>query len=256
MAHATAANNWFVSPKPNPAARLRLFCFPYAGGGAMVFWKWANHLPADVEVCLAHLPGRGTRLLDAPYTRLQPLVETIAREILPYTDKPFIFFGHSMGAIISFELARLLYTERGLWPVHLFVSGCRAPQIRTTDRRTYDWPEAGFVEDLRRLNGTPQEVLESPELMQLLMPSLRADFEVVQTYSYTAGQTLKCPVTVFGGLQDQEVSCEHLEGWREQTIGAVTFRLFPGDHFFIHSSQPLILQALAQDLERLLKILI
>ena len=255
MARANAANNWFVSPKPNPAARLRLFCFPYAGGGATMFWKWADHLPADVEVCLAQLPGRGPRLLDAPCTRLQPLVETIARAILPYTDKPFTLLGHSMGAIISFELARLLRTERRLEPVQLVVSGCRAPHIRTTDRRTYDWPEAEFIEDLRRLNGTPQEVLESPELMQLFMPVLRADFEVVQTYSYTAGQILQCPITVFGGLQDHEVRREQLEGWREQTTDAVTFHLFPGGHFFIHASQPLILQVLAQDLERRLKTL-
>lgn len=249
---ATAVNNWFVSPKPNPAARLRLFCFPYAGGGAAAFWKWVNYLHVDVEVCLAQLPGRGTRLLDAPYTRLPPLAETIAREMLPFTDKPFALFGHSMGAIISFELARLLSAEQKPEPVHLFVSGCRAPQIRATDRRTYDWPEAEFVEDLRRLNGTPQEVLESPELMKLLTPLLRADFEVVQTYAYVAGPPLKCPITVFGGLQDDEVSSEHLEGWREQTTAAFTLRLFPGDHFFIHSSQPLILRALAQDLERLL----
>lgn len=255
MSRATAANKWFASPKPNPAARLRLFCFPYAGGGTTVFWKWADHLPADVEVCLAQLPGRGTRLLHAPYTQMPPLVETLAREILPYTDKPFALLGHSMGALVSFELARLLNAERGLGPVHLFASGCSAPHIQTTDHITYDLPEDEFIDDLRRLNGTPKEVLESPELMQLLMPSLRADFEVVQTYSYTPGQPLTCPITVFGGLQDSEVRSEKLDGWREETTGVVNFRMFPGEHFFIHSAQALILRALAQDLERVLKTL-
>lgn len=256
MENATAANNWFFSPKPNPTARLRLFCFPYAGGGAQTFWNWADHLPKEVEVYLAQLPGRGSRLMDAPYTQMLPLVETLAREIRPYTDKPFALFGHSMGAIISFELARLLYEERRLEPAHLFASGCRAPQMRTTDHHTYDWPEAEFIEDLRRLNGTPQEVLEHPELMKLILPLLRADFEMIQTYSYAAGQPLKCPITAFGGLQDHEVRREHLEGWREQTTAAFTFRLFPGDHFFIHSSQALILRVLAQDLYHLLQTLI
>jgi medium-chain acyl-[acyl-carrier-protein] hydrolase len=256
MARATATNNWFFSPKPNPTARLRLFCFPYAGGGAQVFWNWADHIPKEVEICLAQLPGRGARMMDAPYTQMSPLVESIARAILPYTDKPFALFGHSMGAIISFELARLLYRERALEPVRLFVSGCRAPQMRTTDHLTYDWPEAEFVEDLRRLNGTPQELLEHPELMQLILPLLRADFEMIQTYQYAAGQPLKCPITAFGGLQDYEVRREHLEGWREQTTDAFTFRLFPGDHFFIHSSQSLILRVLAQDLYHLLQTLI
>lgn len=221
-----------------------------------MFWNWADHLPKEVEVHLAQLPGRGPRMMEAPYTQMLPLVQTIARAILPFTDKPFALFGHSMGAIISFELARLLYGERRLEPVHLFASGCRAPQMRTTDYLTYDWPEAEFIEDLRRLNGTPQEVLEHPELMELILPLLRADFEMIQTYAYAAGQPLNCPITAFGGLQDHEVRREHLEGWREQTTAAFTFRLFPGDHFFIHSSQSLILRALAQDLYHLLQTLI
>lgn len=248
-------NNWFLSPKPNPAARLRLFCFPYAGGGAQPFRGWANHLPADVELCLAQPPGRDARLREAPYTKLLPLVEAAARALAPLTDKPFAFFGHSMGALIAFELARLLERECRLCPVHLFASGCRAPQMPLTDRQTYDWPEAEFVEDLRRLNGTPQQVLESAELMRLFMPLLRADFEAVQTYRYAAGPPLKCPITLFAGGQDTEVRREHLDGWREQTTDAVTFRLFPGDHFFIHSSEPLVLRALRQELEEQLKTL-
>ena len=248
-------NNWFLSPKPNPTARLRLFCFPYAGGGAQAFGRWVKHLPSDVEVCLAQPPGRGARMREAPYTKLLPLVEAAARALAPLTDKPFALFGHSMGALVAFELARLLERERSRGPVQLFASGCRAPQTPSTDRQTFDWPEAEFVEDLRRLNGTPQEVLESAELMHLLMPLLRADFEVVQTYRYAAGPPLKCPITLFAGEQDTEVRREHLDGWREQTTDAVTFRLFPGDHFFIHSSEPLVLRALRQGLEQLLKTL-
>jgi medium-chain acyl-[acyl-carrier-protein] hydrolase len=184
---------------------------------------------------------------------MTPLVETLSDEIRPYTDKPFVFFGHSMGAIIGFELARRLRAVCGLAPLHLFASGARAPQMRATDHRTFDWPEAEFVEDLRRLNGTPQEVLEHPELMQLILPLLRADFEVIQTYAYADGQPLTCPITVFGGLQGHEVRGEHVEGWRQQTSAAFNSRMFPGDHFFIHESQSLILRVLAQDLYHILK---
>lgn len=253
MTRTSAGNNWFISPKPNPTARLNLFCFPYAGSGTQVYWKWADYLPQGVELHLAQLPGRGTRLLETPYTRMLPLVQTIADAMDSYTDKPFALFGHSMGAIISFELARL--RRERLDPVQLFVSGCRAPQMRPTDYRTFDWPEAEFIADLRRLNGTPPEVLEHPELMQLMLPLLRADFEVIQTYSYAEGEPLKCPITAFGGLEDHEVLANHLEGWREQTTAAFTCRRFPGDHFFINASQSLILRALAQDLYQLLQTL-
>jgi medium-chain acyl-[acyl-carrier-protein] hydrolase len=128
--------------------------------------------------------------------------------------------------------------------------------MRPTDHQTYDWPEAEFIEDLRRLNGTPQKVLEHPDLMQLMLPLLRTDFEMIQTYEYADSQPLKCPITAFGGLQDHEAHREHLEGWREQTSSAFTLCLFPGDHFFIHPSQSLVLRALTQDLDRLLKTLV
>ena len=243
------ANSWFVTPKPNPRARLRLFCFPYAGSGAMIYHNWAEQLPSDVEVYLVRLPGREGRLREAPLTRLTPVVQRVSAEIRPLLNKPFAFFGHSMGAIIGFELARVLRRESGVEPEHLFLSGRRAPQLPGDEAISYDLPDAEFIDALRHLNGTPGEVLEHPELMNLMMPLLRADFEVCQTYLFEPDVPLTCDMTVLGGLQDTDVPRESLAAWTEQTSGACNVRLLPGDHFFLHSSQALLLRVLNRELQ-------
>jgi medium-chain acyl-[acyl-carrier-protein] hydrolase len=153
-----------------------------------------------------------------------------------------------MGGLVSFELARLLRKKYGLNPAHLFVSGYRAPQVPDPDPPIHALPEPEFLEELRRLNGTPEAVLENAELMQLLLPALRADFAVIETYAYIPESPLDCPITAFGGLQDREVSCDDLEAWREQTNAAFSLQTLPGDHFFLHSAQPLLLQSLSQKL--------
>jgi len=248
MTTTSAFDTWVSWHKPNPQASLRLFCFPYAGGAALTFRTWSNSLPMAFEVCPVELPGRGKRITSAPFTRLQPLVQAIAQALLPHLDKPFAFFGHSMGGLVSFEVARLLRKKYGLNPVHLFVSGYRAPQVPDPDPPIHALPEPEFLEELRRLNGTPEAVLENAELMQLLLPALRADFAVIETYAYIPESPLDCPITAFGGLQDREVSCDHLEAWREQTHAAFSLQMLPGDHFFLHSAQPLLLQSLSQEL--------
>lgn len=241
---------WLAHYRPNPRAALRLFCFPYAGGSALLYRNWAGVLPESVEVCPVQLPGRGNRLGEAPFNDMRPLVASLARALTPYFDKPFAFFGHSMGAMISFELARLLRREAGREPFHLFVSGRAAPQVYEPDLRTYELPEAEFIEELRRLNGTPAEVLDNPELMQVMLPLLRADFKVIHAYEYEPGPPLGCHISAYGGLQDAEVSREKLEAWREQTTAGFVLRMLPGDHFFLHASQQYLLRTVAQELMR------
>jgi medium-chain acyl-[acyl-carrier-protein] hydrolase len=243
-----AASQWFTRPKSNQQARLRLFCFPYAGGNAHAFSKWPQQLPPGVEVLAAQLPGRASRIREPPHTGLHALVEELGRAVRPYLDVPFAFFGHSMGAMIGFELARLLRREGVGAPTHLFVSGRRAPQIPNTDALTYNLPDAELIEQLRRLNGTPPAVLEHPELMQLMLPLLRADFEVVETYRYVDEPPLDCPISAFGGLQDPEVTREQLEAWRAQTTSGFVRRMFDGDHFFLHRAEPLLLRTIAREL--------
>ncbi len=250
MAKPASAVNWFISQKPNPKARLRLFCFPYAGGGTAVFRGWADRLPPEIEIRVAQLPGRETRLSEAPFTSIHRLAAALAEAFT--SDKPFAMFGHSMGAVVSFELARLLRDDHGLEPQQMIVSGCRAPQLNLTSKTTYDLPETEFIEELIALNSTLRDVMEHPELMQLILPSLRADFEAVQTYSYSPAPPLSCPLTAFGGLADPEVTREDLEGWGEQTRGDFKVRLLPGDHFFLHSSPAEFFQALSRELQELL----
>ncbi len=249
MSGATGSAHGLAYYKPRPEATLRLFCFPYAGGSALVYRQWADRLPRQVEVCPVQLPGRGHRLDEAPVRRMSPLAALVAREIRPLLDKRFAFYGHSMGATLAFEVARLLRREGAPQPSHLFASARRAPQVpRDADAPTYDLPDSELIEELRRLNGTPPEVFAEPDLLKMMLPLIRADFEVTQTYAYEDEPPLDCAITVYGGLEDQGVRRENLEAWRAQTTAPRAVRLFPGDHFFINTNRDLLLQTLARDL--------
>jgi medium-chain acyl-[acyl-carrier-protein] hydrolase len=248
MTTTPSFNSWIICPQPNPQANLRLFCLPYAGGSAAVFRTWPNSLPSNVEVCAVEYPGRGRQIKSAPLARLESLVEAIASVLLPYLDKPFAFFGYSMGGLVSFELTHLL-RRYSLAPFHLFISARRAPQLPLIKPLLHILSDPDLLNELRNLNGTPKAVLENPELMEMFLPVLRADFAVLETYIYTQKQPLECPITVFGGLQDQEVSHEALQAWREQTIGAFSLHEFNGDHFFIHSHQELLFKLMSQQLQ-------
>jgi medium-chain acyl-[acyl-carrier-protein] hydrolase len=253
MTSNPAKSQWFAYVKPNPQARLRLFCFPYAGGSALIFRKWVDALPSFVEVYPVQLPGRGNRLYEEPFNNLDALLEAAAQAMTPLFDKPFALFGHSMGATISFELARLLRREGGTMPLHLFISGRRAPQVPDREPPLYNLPETELFEELHRLGGTPREVLEHPELMQVMLPLLRADLTIAETYTCSTEPPLDCPVSVFGGLQDKDVTREDLEAWAEHTNARFTLRMLAGDHFFLNTSQPLLFRTLSQELYWLLR---
>jgi medium-chain acyl-[acyl-carrier-protein] hydrolase len=241
-------NPWIVCSHPRPQAKLRLFCFHYAGGGTLSFRGWSNHLPPTIEVCCIQLPGREQRLADPPFTRLEPLLQALVPAILPTLNQPFAFFGHSMGALIAFELARSLHHTHNNVPQHLFASGYRAPQLPNPDPPIHTLPDAAFINELRRLNGTPEAVLANRELMELLLPTLRADFALIETYTHRDEPALTCPITVFGGLSDPEVSQEELVAWQQHTQVAFSLQMFPGDHFFLHSAQSQMLRSMESSL--------
>lgn len=247
------SNPWLAFVRPNQQAKLRLFCFPYSGGGATAFRTWPDSLPTAVEVCPVQLPGRETRLREQPFTRISPLVQAAAQALLPHLDKPFALFGHSVGALIGFELARHLRRRYGLETVHLFVSGRHAPQIPDPDPPIYALPEPEFIEEVRLYNGTPEEVLENAELLELFIPILRADFAVNETYAYADEPPLDCPISAFGGLEDHKFSHDDLEAWREQTAASFSLQMFPGGHFFLHSARPLLLRAISQGLHQFVR---
>jgi acyl transferase domain-containing protein/surfactin synthase thioesterase subunit len=254
--HATSAtqvklsahSNWFVFPKPQIQASLRLFCFPYAGAGASIFRGWAETLPPEIEVCAIQLPGREDRLGETPLTRLAPLVKTLVPLVQPSLDIPFAFFGHSMGGLVSFELVRELRRQGCPLPNHLFMSAIRAPQLPDLNLPIHRLPEPNFLEALRKLQGTPEAILQNTELMKLLSPSIRADLAIFENYIYAAEPKLPCPITVFGGAQDPLVRPEDLAGWKDQTLGDFALQMFPTDHFFLHRDRDALLAAIAATL--------
>jgi medium-chain acyl-[acyl-carrier-protein] hydrolase len=244
-----SARHWFSCAKLNRAARLRMFCFPYGGGGSAIYNTWPRSLPAFMEVYSAHLPGHGQRFSEPLITHMATLVEMLTRAIQPYLDKPFVFFGHSMGALISFELARHLRRNQIAEPVYLFVSGLPAPQIPKTTRLVHELTDSELTKELNNL-GTSKDLLESVELMEMVLPIIRADYKLIETYSYKEEPPLTYPIMAFGGTCDNSVSREHLEEWKEQTKAAFGLRMIPGDHFFIHTEESRLLKFLSNELNR------
>ena len=243
----SASTSWLAYYKPNPNARLRLFCFSYAGGSAAVYRGW--NLPEALEVCPVQLPGRETRLMEKPLTRMDELSALLVEALAPYLDMPFAFFGHSLGAVVSYEVAQQLRAARDVQPGHLLVSARRAPQIPFRQEISYHLPDEAFKDRLRRLKGTPEEVLDNAELMELMLPALRADFELDEAYRQRADYLpLDCPVTAFGGVEDEEAPREDLEAWREVTLSRFRLKMFPGGHFFMHSERESLLAAIAEAL--------
>lgn len=247
----TGNQQWFRYWQRKPHASLRLFCFPYAGGGASIFHTWSASLPAKIEVCPVQLPGRENRILEQPFSHIQALTHALAQALHPYLDMPYAFFGHSMGALLSFELTHYLQNMGGgnAGPEHLFVSAFRAPHLPDPSLPIHHLPEPAFVEELRRLQGTPEEILQNAEFLHLLLPLLRADFTVCETYVCERDTRLKCPITAFGGLQDEEVSCEMLSAWSQHTSQSFKLHYVAGSHFFLQTAQAELLQVIVQDLQ-------
>ena len=239
------ASAWF----PDAAAprAMRLFCFPYAGGGTGAFAAWRQRLPA---VCPVRLPGRESRAAEAPFDRMAPLIDALAAAIAPYLDRPFAFFGHSMGAAVAFELARQLRRLGLPQPCLLVASAARAPQFRLDYTPPPAPSEQQFLAELRRLEGLPTEALEDPALLAAILPALTADAALYRNYTYAADAPLACPIRAYGGSGDSNVRSEHLEAWAAQTTAPFAVRLFPGGHFFLQAGKEAVLHALAEDLEQ------
>lgn len=234
------SNLWFVCPQPNPQAETRLFFFPYAGAGPSVFHQWCKKLPDTIEAHIVHYPGRGSRYNEPPIKKLPVLVENIYQAIQPLLDKPFAFFGHSMGGMIAFELARVLSQNNSPQPLVLFISACGAPHIPNPNQPIHSLSDIEFLQSLKDLNGTPSEILEKPELMQLLLPTLRADFELIETYQFASASPIDCPIFAFGALDDPRVSRERIEAWYIHTSSNFEAKFFEGDHFFINTARETI----------------
>jgi surfactin synthase thioesterase subunit len=243
---APSAGQWF--PSVDTTAATRLFCFPFAGAGVSAYRDWQAGLPPAIAVCPARLPGRESRLPEIPFRHMAPLIRALADAILPHLDRPFAFYGHSMGAAIAFELTRLLRKESKPLPRALVASGARAPRYRLGHLPPPNPSEQELLSDLDKLEGVPPAVRENQELLRLVLPALLADTALYRGYAYTEEPPLECPIFAYGGTADHNVQHEHVERWRLETTGDFRARFFEGGHFFIDTARAEVLAALADDL--------
>lgn len=243
------SGSWFYVPRPVAEPRLRLLCFPYAGAGAAVYRSWPGDLPESIELWAVELPGHDSRTQERPFKRLDALLPALESQIEPLLDEPFALFGHSLGALIAFELARRLQQRRLPAPRHVFVSGLRRPEELAGAPRLHDLPLRDLVRALDRMGGTPAAVLEEPGLMAHFAPMLRADLALVETHVWRDEPRLEAPVTAFAGDRDPRAGRTSMEGWRDHTRGRFQLRELPGDHFFVSTQQRRLTATVVEQLE-------
>ena len=214
-----------------------------------MFQRWPLGLPATVELCAVQLPGRGNRLGEAPFTDLTRLTTTLVDVLQPALDRPFAFFGYSMGGLVAYEVAHTLRQRELPLPAHLLIAARRAPQFAQPQPHLSQLPDAQIVQTLRQAgNAIPQELGADQAILQLMLPTLRADFQLAEDYRYAEDTPLACPITVFGGNEDAHATAEQLAGWQQHTQQAFQMHQFAGGHFFLHSAQDALLAAINQAL--------
>lgn len=212
--------------------------------------SWQNALPAHVEVCGVQMPGRGARFGEVPFRRMTDLIDDLVPVLQRSVDRPFALLGHSLGALVAFEVARRLAVSGGACPRHLYASGCHAPRFRDPSKDYHLRDNDELVEVLRDYKGTPPEVLADRELLAMLLPSIRADFELAETYCYQAPAGLDIPITAWAGREEVRSSPDQVSGWALETTGPFEEAWFDGGHFFIHEHRQCVLRELAASLLR------
>jgi surfactin synthase thioesterase subunit len=233
---------WFYRPANRTQPRVRLVCFAHAGGSAATYRLWPQALPDDVEVVAVALPGRGGRWREPPIAGVAGMVDALLPELERWRDRPFALFGHSMGALVAFEVAAALQRRGGLQPAHLFVSGRRAPCEREPLAPLSGLDDAAFVAEIdRRYGGIPPELRHDADIMALLLPSLRADIHAVETWAPGGAAPLACPITAYGGHDDPHAPIAQMTGWQRETAAPARVRLFPGGHFYLEAQRDALL---------------
>ena len=244
---------WFFCYLPRPDAKARIFCFPHGGGGPQAYIDWAKKLPEEIEVMALCLPGRSMRFKETLLTKTDDIVSRVSEEITSYMDKPFAFFGHSTGALWAFETARELRKKRASTPFHLMVSALPAPDMLFTESPLYPLPDDELAHIITQWGLLPNEIIQNSELLDMILPPLRADFEASERYRYVDATQPDIPITAFGGKKDEQVPEHHLKAWAEYTSGDFSLKLFNGGHFYTETCQELVLESVAKIVEKELK---
>jgi medium-chain acyl-[acyl-carrier-protein] hydrolase len=246
----SAANPWLSARAGTGDARVRLFCLPHAGAGTSAYNLWKRLLPAFIEVCPVHIPGRESRLAECSIIDSPTLIAGIAGALSGHLDLPYAIFGHSMGALLALDLAFSLRAAGCPEPGYLFVSGRNATHMPIRQSELHRLPDADLLEALAiRYGGLPQEILETPELLELYLPILRADLTLLETHCYAQHPPLDCPIAAFAGGDDANVTPEGLAAWGDHTTAGFETRLFDGGHFYLNGpSRPALLGLIAERL--------
>ncbi|NEO76845.1 MAG: alpha/beta fold hydrolase [Moorea sp. SIO4G3] len=237
---------WIAYHQPKPNARLRLFCFHPWGSSASMFQGWSDQLLTDIEVLPIQLPGRQRRLQEKPFTEFVPLIQVLGEIISPYLDRPFAFFGHSMGALIAFELAHVLEQEYNLKPLHLFLSAALPPSDTSLSKEFESFSQEQRLNYLMNISEIPKDIYDDPSLLQELMNVFKADLKLLQSYTYVEKPPLSCPISSFGGINDSLTSEKQLSEWSKYTSSTFEVQMFPGKHMFLKDSQKLLLDTIYQ----------
>lgn len=245
-------NTWITCPKPQNKAKLRLFCLPFAGGGASLYRPWTTALAPDIEVCPIQLPARENRYSEKPITDAYQLAETIATQIIPFTDRPYAIFGHSMGALLAYEVARVLENQKIRPPEVLFLSAHRAPHMPRKRDLLHSLPDAQFIQSLKQYGGFPEEILNNQEFIDFILPTMRSDMTLCDLYAFTKREvSIQTPFEVFAGVDDREAGPSEMESWSEHTQGQANLTVFDGGHFFLRTHSKELLSHLLNTIHSL-----
>jgi medium-chain acyl-[acyl-carrier-protein] hydrolase len=230
-------------PQKVPDTGMRLFCFPYAGGAPAAFFGWAEILGPEIEVVCVQPPGRGARFLEKAYSRLDLTIEEATQALSAYRDRPFAFYGHSLGAWVAFEVMRRLRTDGRRQPVHFFAAASRPPHLGPLSPPIRDLPNEAFLEAIQnRYAGIPAEIRNEPELLEFFLPVLRGDFAAYETYVCEEEAPLRVPITALTGADDSLVTPEITNQWERHTQAGFEMQIMRGDHFFLNTSRDALLE--------------
>ncbi|MBD0323447.1 MAG: thioesterase [Aldersonia sp.] len=235
---------WIRRFHPVPHAETRLVCFPHAGGSASYYFPMSRALTPRIEVLAVQYPGRQDRRLEPFIESIPELAERTCAALAAWTDRPFAFFGHSMGAILAFEVARLMEAGGARHPLHLFASGRRAP-TRYRDGRVHRYDDASLIEELTRNGGTDRRFLDDAEMRAAILPLVRSDYRAIETYHCTQGPPLTCPITALVGDSDPQTTIDEASAWAEQCGEGFDLRVFPGGHFYLDAHREAVTDAVS-----------
>jgi len=241
---------WIRRFHPAREAAVRLVCFPHAGGAASAYFAFSRALPSSVEALSVQYPGREDRRGEPVLTDVRELADSLAGALAPWHGERLAFFGHSMGAIVAFEVADRLRQHHGVSPVAFFASARRAPSA-AREEHVHLLDDHGLLAELKALSGTATALFDNPEIVRMVLPAIRGDYRAIETYEYSPGAVLDCPVTAFAGAADHRVAIPEVRAWRDHTTGEFALRVFPGGHFYLHEHRAEVVRQVVRRLAEL-----